>query len=119
MLNDLIRESGKVGLEMITLKTKAMTNDRQEAMLIDNNPIEYANLTDDLRKKHPSTAMTEGNISAVRLMIEIDKRVTHQEIWTSDFTDTEEAVTAYEKAVKATPKGGLAKCFLQWLHRMY
>ncbi|GBP37737.1 hypothetical protein EVAR_29938_1 [Eumeta japonica] len=41
------------------------------------------NLTDDLREGRPSTAMTEDNIGAVRLMMETDKRVTCQQIQTS------------------------------------
>lgn len=43
MLNDLVKESAKVGLVMNTLKTKAMTNSRQEPIRIDGNEIEYVN----------------------------------------------------------------------------
>ncbi|GBP56894.1 Putative uncharacterized protein FLJ37770 [Eumeta japonica] len=43
----------------------------------------HTNLTDDLRAGRPSTAATEDDISAVRLMIEIDKRVSYQQIRTS------------------------------------
>ncbi|GBP34499.1 hypothetical protein EVAR_29894_1 [Eumeta japonica] len=41
------------------------------------------NLTDDVREGRSSTVMTEHNISAVRLMIETDKKVTYQQIWIS------------------------------------
>ncbi|GBP27084.1 Furin-like protease 1, isoform 1-CRR [Eumeta japonica] len=37
-------------------------------------------MNDDLREGRPSTATTEGNISAVWLMIETDKRVTYKKI---------------------------------------
>ncbi|GBP59143.1 hypothetical protein EVAR_44383_1 [Eumeta japonica] len=40
------------------------------------------NLTDDLREGRRCTATTEDDISAVRLMIETDKRVTYQQIQT-------------------------------------
>ncbi|GBP70155.1 hypothetical protein EVAR_52740_1 [Eumeta japonica] len=40
------------------------------------------NLTDNLREGCPSTATTE-DISAVRLMVKTDKRVTYQQIRTS------------------------------------
>ncbi|GBP44088.1 hypothetical protein EVAR_85242_1 [Eumeta japonica] len=39
--------------------------------------------TDDLREGRPSTATTDVNISAVRLVKEIDKRMTYQQILTS------------------------------------
>ncbi|GBP76725.1 hypothetical protein EVAR_11832_1 [Eumeta japonica] len=38
------------------------------------------NLTDDLRRGHLSMVTTEDNISAVRPMIETDKRVTYQQL---------------------------------------
>ncbi|GBP28392.1 hypothetical protein EVAR_102965_1 [Eumeta japonica] len=41
------------------------------------------NLTDDLPEGLPSTATTEDNINAVRLMMDTDKRVTYQQIRTS------------------------------------
>lgn len=41
MLDDLVRESGKVGLVMNTLKTKVMTNGKEEPILVNNNPLEY------------------------------------------------------------------------------
>ncbi|GBP40727.1 hypothetical protein EVAR_26390_1 [Eumeta japonica] len=41
------------------------------------------NLNNHLLEERPSTAMTEDNKGAVRLMIETDKRVTYQRIWTS------------------------------------
>ncbi|GBP37906.1 Putative uncharacterized protein FLJ37770 [Eumeta japonica] len=41
------------------------------------------NLTDDLRQGRPFMATIEDNISAVRLMIKTDKRVTYQQIRTS------------------------------------
>ncbi|GBP63520.1 hypothetical protein EVAR_45680_1 [Eumeta japonica] len=40
------------------------------------------NETDDLSEGHPSKMTTE-NISVIRLMIETDKRVTYQRIWTN------------------------------------
>ncbi|GBP05664.1 hypothetical protein EVAR_5014_1 [Eumeta japonica] len=43
----------------------------------------FTNLTDDAREGRPSTAMTEDKDIALRLMIETDKRVTYQQIWTS------------------------------------
>ncbi|GBP50366.1 hypothetical protein EVAR_32611_1 [Eumeta japonica] len=46
------------------------------------------NLTDDLRDGRPSTATTEDDIRAVRLMIETDKRVTYQQMQTSFGTGT-------------------------------
>ncbi|GBP22631.1 hypothetical protein EVAR_13911_1 [Eumeta japonica] len=41
------------------------------------------NLTDNLCEERSSLATTEDNISAVRLMIETDKRVSYQQIRTS------------------------------------
>ncbi|GBP63119.1 hypothetical protein EVAR_98107_1 [Eumeta japonica] len=41
------------------------------------------NLTNNLRERRPSTATTEDDVSAVRFMIETDKRVTYQQIRTS------------------------------------
>ncbi|GBP33152.1 hypothetical protein EVAR_14833_1 [Eumeta japonica] len=41
------------------------------------------NLTEDLRDERPSTATLEDKINAIRLMIEIDKRVSYQQIWIS------------------------------------
>ncbi|GBP32372.1 DNA-directed RNA polymerase III subunit RPC1 [Eumeta japonica] len=41
------------------------------------------NLTDDLYEGHPSIETTENNISAMLLMIEVDKRITYQQIRTS------------------------------------
>ncbi|GBP77557.1 hypothetical protein EVAR_99126_1 [Eumeta japonica] len=38
------------------------------------------NLTDDLREGRSSTATTDDDIRAVRLMIETDKRVTYQQL---------------------------------------
>ncbi|GBP85129.1 hypothetical protein EVAR_59149_1 [Eumeta japonica] len=35
-------------------------------------------LTDDLRERRPSTVTTEDNVSAVRLMMETEKRVIYQ-----------------------------------------
>ncbi|GBP76864.1 hypothetical protein EVAR_87251_1 [Eumeta japonica] len=48
-----------------------------------NNSNVVAIVSDDLREGRPSKATTEDNISVVRPMIEIDKRVTYQQIWTS------------------------------------
>ncbi|GBP11144.1 Putative uncharacterized protein FLJ37770 [Eumeta japonica] len=42
-----------------------------------------SSLTNDLREVCPSTATTEDNVCAERLMIEIDKKVTYQQIRTS------------------------------------
>ncbi|GBP82129.1 hypothetical protein EVAR_62182_1 [Eumeta japonica] len=41
------------------------------------------NLSDDSREGLTSMATTEDNISTVRLIIEIDKGMTHQQNWTS------------------------------------
>ncbi|GBP27881.1 hypothetical protein EVAR_14070_1 [Eumeta japonica] len=41
----------------------------------------HINLTDDLREGCPSMATTEDNIGVVRLMIETNKRVIYQQIW--------------------------------------
>ncbi|GBP54158.1 Putative uncharacterized protein FLJ37770 [Eumeta japonica] len=43
----------------------------------------HTNLTDDLRMRCPSTATTEDNISALRLMKETERKVTYQQIHTS------------------------------------
>ncbi|GBP07155.1 hypothetical protein EVAR_92063_1 [Eumeta japonica] len=39
-----------------------------------------SNLTENLREGRPSTATIENNISVVRLTIDIDKRVTYQQL---------------------------------------
>ncbi|GBP87277.1 hypothetical protein EVAR_64186_1 [Eumeta japonica] len=74
------------------------------------------NLTGDLREVRPSMATAKDNVSAVRLIIETDKRVTYQQIRASLgvgkwFTDAEEVVAAYEKIVEATAKFEWAMCF--------
>ncbi|GBP73886.1 hypothetical protein EVAR_82715_1 [Eumeta japonica] len=48
-----------------------------------NSDVRERNLTDILREGYLSTATIEDRISAQRLMIETDKRVTYQQIWTS------------------------------------
>ncbi|GBP11060.1 hypothetical protein EVAR_79734_1 [Eumeta japonica] len=68
------------------------TECRQKISICASSPIKESglnfkrgrtNLTDYLREGRPSMVTTEDNISAVRLMIEADKRMTYQQIWTS------------------------------------